>query len=94
MILLVSSISDEGVAVNSGGACGGFSNACGAMVEVVRGLVEADVGLIFSGRICWKMAETLEPNLTGRARMRATERKREMAASRSFIEREPARLTD
>lgn len=93
MILFVSSISDEGVAVNTGGACGGFLNARGAIVAVVRGLIEEDVGMIFSGWICWKMADTLEPNLIGRARTRAIETKRETAASRSFVERGTARLT-
>ena len=44
MIRFVSAMTDSGVPVNSGGACGGFLKACGAIVEVVSGRVEEMVG--------------------------------------------------
>ena len=44
IIRFVSSITDSGVPVNSGGACGGFLKACGAIVEVVSGRVEEMAG--------------------------------------------------
>ena len=49
-IFFVSSRTDLGVAVKTGGAWGGCLNLSGAMVEVVMGLDDVQVGVVLSGR--------------------------------------------
>lgn len=93
----VSSTIDAEVPVNRGGACGGFLNACGAIVTVVSGLnavgVGCRVGLETRGRIWAKIADALVVNRAGRARMRAMAAKRMKEVRKSFKDRETARLT-
>lgn len=73
-------------------------NAWGGIVTVVNGLnvvgVGRRVGLEARGRICAKIADALEVNRAGRARMRAMATKRKREARKSFKGREAARLTN
>jgi hypothetical protein len=79
MNFLVSSMIEDGVAVNIGGACGGFRSFRGAMVEVVTGLVAEEefqgVG-DFGGLVCDRRAERRAEIRSGGARMREKMRKR------------------
>lgn len=80
-----------GVAVNVGGACGGLLNFCGAMVDVVTGRIELQVGDVLRGLI-WLRIEDRRVCARNGARMTTKMRKQRIATAKKRGRREEARL--
>lgn len=90
----VSSISEPGVAVNLGGACGGFRYLAGAIIAVVSGRTEANVAEESFDGVRWPASDVRRVLMRPDARMRVMETKRKAAVRASLKSREDARVEE
>lgn len=82
--------------MKTGGACGGFLKAAGAMLEVVRGLTEDDVygpSLTVGGLNSLNKAENLAEKRSGDARMSAIPTNTQVAYTTALSTIETASLS-
>lgn len=90
----VSSISEPGVAVNLGGACGGFWYLAGAIVAVVSGRTEVNVAEESFEGVRWPTSDVRRVLMRPDARMRVMETKRKAAVRASLRSRGDARMEE